>query len=259
MRDYIFGGNWKMQINSFGEAKRRLTEMASSFPADLKRTRAFVAPPFPFLRMASEILKDSELKLGAQNVGHIEQGALTGEVSIQTLKELSVEYVIVGHSERRLILGESNQIINKKVTLLLENGMTPVLCVGETAEERSKGKSIGVIYDQLLEGLKGINDIEGLIIAYEPVWAINNRLLNPVGEIVPASVKEAKAAHHSIRDWLVSRYGEVGEKVPLLYGGSMNSSNAKDLLAVENINGGLIGSASLSAEQFLPLLKLVSP
>ncbi len=247
-----------MQINSFELAEERLKEMKNAFPSELKGITAFVAPPFPFLKMASEILESSPLKLGAQNVGHIEQGALTGEVSIETLKELGVEFVIVGHSERRIILRESNQVINRKVKLLLDHGVSPVLCIGETAEERNMGKSIGVIYDQLLEALKGINSIEGLIIAYEPVWAINNRLLNPVGRIVPASVQEAEAAHQSIREWLVSKYGEEGAKVPLLYGGSMNAENAEDLLAVEQINGGLIGSASLHAKKFFPILTSIS-
>ncbi len=140
MKKYIFGGNWKMQVTSFDQARQKLKEMKTEFPANLEGIEAFVAPPFPFLKMASDILKGSDLKLGAQNVAHIEQGALTGEVSIETLKELGVDYVIVGHSERRILLGESNQVINKKVKLLLDHGVSPVLCIGETRSGKEQRK-----------------------------------------------------------------------------------------------------------------------
>ncbi len=244
-----------MQITSMKETEKIINSMVENCPTFKKNTKVFIAPSLPMLPLASKMLKNSPISLAAQNVGSIEKGAMTGETSILTLKELGVEYVIIGHSERRIIIGEKDSIINEKLKLVLSHGLTPVFCVGETAEERRKGKSIGVIYDQLSEGLKGITDISGLVIAYEPVWAINNTLLNPVGKITPASPEDAEAMHKSIRQWLLNKFGEDANNVPIIYGGSMNSTNAKELLAREEIQGGLIGSASLSSEKFFPIIK----
>ena len=191
----------------------------------------------------SEALKGTNIRLGAENVHFAEKGAYTGEISAAMLKEYGVEYVIIGHSERRQYFGETDETVNKRTLTALTAGLTPIVCVGETLEERETGKTEAVLHRQLEEGLKGVEDITKLVVAYEPVWAIGTG-------------KTATAAHANetigyIRKTLGELFCEkCAAKVRIQYGGSMNAGNCKELMAQEEIDGGLIGGASLKAPDF---------
>ena len=203
-------------------------------------------------------MKDSKLKLGAQNVHFMNSGAFTGEVSIEALVECNVEYVLLGHSERRRIFSESDESINAKMLKVLEHGLKPVLCIGESAKERESGRMKDINWHQLSQGLAGISEkqLNDIIIAYEPVWAINNKYLNPDTEIRAATPEEALESHKIVRTWFKEHYSEnAASKIRIQYGGSMNKNNAEHLLALEDIDGGLIGGASLSKDAFLPILE----
>ncbi len=254
--DYVIGGNWKMQYTSLAEAVENIKQISGEFPSLPSTVKAFIAPSFPMIYQCGKVLDGKTIELGSQDVAVIEKGALTGEVSIHTLKEAGCKYVILGHSERRRILNELDALINIKLQLVLDHGLIPILCVGETAKERDAGKTKGIIFEQLLSGLKGIVDISKIVIAYEPVWAINNRFLNPGGNVITAATPEqAQEIHADIRDWMLKRFGEIAEKIPIIYGGSMNSDNVEELLKQPDINGGLVGGASLKAETFLPIIQ----
>lgn len=214
--------------------------------------RVVLCPPFVCLSDLAEILRETDLCLGAQNCHHEKAGAFTGEISPVMLKEIGVEYVIVGHSERRHIFGETDEFINKKVKAILDNGMTPILCVGETKEEREKGLTFCVVESQLRQGLFGLtrDQIERIVIAYEPVWAI--------GTGIVAKPWQAQEVHGFIRKLLKALYDEnLSKKVPILYGGSIKPDNFFGLMAQPDIDGGLVGGASLD-EQFVELAKILS-
>lgn len=191
----------------------------------------------------SEALKGTNIRLGAENVHFAEKGAYTGEISAAMLKEYGVEYVIIGHSERRQYFGETDETVNKRTLTALNAGLTPIVCVGETLEERETGKTEAVLHRQLEEGLKGVEDLTKLVIAYEPVWAIGTG-------------KTATAAQANETIWYIRKtLGELfcekcAAKVRIQYGGSMNAGNCKELMAQEEIDGGLIGGASLKAPDF---------
>ena len=204
-----------------------------------------------------EATKNTKLKVCAQNMHSDAKGAFTGEISVDSIKELGCEYVLLGHSERRRIFKEDDQFINKKVQLALQNNLKVVLCIGETAQERNDGKVVEVNEYQLSNSLKGVTkeQLSNIVIAYEPVWAINNPALNPGVEIRAATAKEAQEAHIIVRNWFTKSYSkESAEKIRIQYGGSMNKKNSEELLKISDIDGGLIGSASLKAEDFLPIL-----
>ena len=191
----------------------------------------------------SEALKGTNIRLGAENVHFAEKGAYTGEISAAMLKEYGVEYVIIGHSERRQYFGETDETVNKRTLTALTAGLTPIVCVGETLEERETGKTEAVLYRQLEEGLKGVEDITKLVIAYEPVWAI--------GTGKTATAAQANETIGYIRKTLGELFCEkCAAKVRIQYGGSMNAGNCKELMAQEEIDGGLIGGASLKAPDF---------
>ena len=191
----------------------------------------------------SEALKGTNIRLGAENVHFAEKGAYTGEISAAMLKEYGVEYVIVGHSERRQYFGETDETVNKRTLTALTAGLTPIVCVGETLEERETGKTEAVLHRQLEEGLKGVEDITKLVIAYEPVWAI--------GTGKTATAAQANETIGYIRKTLGELFCEkCAAKVRIQYGGSMNAGNCKELMAQEEIDGGLIGGASLKAPDF---------
>ncbi|MBN2155169.1 MAG: triose-phosphate isomerase [Candidatus Lokiarchaeota archaeon] len=253
----IIGGNWKMQLG-IKESIQLAKTLVSSLQ-DLERVKIYVAPSFVALPEVATIIQNSPIKLAAQNMSEYESGAYTGEISPLWLKELGCEYVILGHSERRRILGESNELINKKVHNALKYGLKPILCIGESASERSSGKVKEVNARQLEKSLKDIDSdqIKNIIIAYEPVWAINSRGLNPTGEIVPATPKQAEEMHNFIQQWLVSAYGNIGKEIPLQYGGSVKPENAKDLLSISSIHGALVGGASLNSTDFVQIIRSI--
>lgn len=191
----------------------------------------------------SEALKGTNIRLGAENVHFAEKGAYTGEISAAMLKEYGVEYVIIGHSERRQYFGETDETVNKRTLTALNAGLTPIVCVGETLEERETGKTENVLHRQLEEGLKGVEDLTKLVVAYEPVWAI--------GTGKTATAAQANETIGYIRKTLGELFCEkCAAKVRIQYGGSMNAGNCKELMAQEEIDGGLIGGASLKAPDF---------
>lgn len=209
-----------------------------------------VCPPFVCLAAAAEALKGSNIALGAQNMHFDEKGAYTGEIAPNMLKELGVEYVIIGHSERRQYFGETDESVNKKVTVALAHGLNPIMCVGETLEEREKGITEKVVEKQTREGLKGLEgqDVQRVVIAYEPVWAI--------GTGKTATSDQANEVIAFIRGIVSDMFGkDVADKIRIQYGGSMNPKNASELMAMPDIDGGLIGGASLKAEDFAKVVK----
>ncbi|MGC9796344.1 triose-phosphate isomerase [Fervidobacterium riparium] len=212
----------------------------------------YVAPVFVALDRVREVVSSSNIKLAAQNMYFEDIGAFTGEVSPKMLKELGVEAVIIGHSERRKIFGETDELINKKVKKALKEGLTPIFCIGETLEEREKGLTFCVLEKQVREGLYGISadEVTRVVIAYEPVWAI--------GTGVVATPQQAQEAHEFVRKLLGQIYGEeVAQSVTILYGGSVTPENFFGLFVKKDIDGALVGGASLK-ESFVELAKIMS-
>lgn len=209
-----------------------------------------VCPPFTALESVGRALEETNVKLGAQNMHFESSGAFTGEVSAPMLRDLFVTHVILGHSERRALFGEDDQLINQKVLAALNTELRPVFCVGETLEEREAGDTLKVVQTQLEAGLKGVSNEQAasVILAYEPVWAIGT------GKV--ATSDQAQEVHAFIRGLLKKLFGDtVSQKVRILYGGSMKPANAPELLAQKDIDGGLIGGASLEARSFVDLVK----
>lgn len=246
IRKTVIGGNWKMNL---------LPSEVSAYAEELKKhitksenTAVFVAPPYVMLQYAVQSFKDTDILVAAQNVSEYEQGAFTGEVSSAQLRDIGVSCVIAGHSERRTIYGETDSAVNAKVLKILEHGMQPVLCVGESEEIRDAGKTEELIATQLKAGLAGVSeeDITRVIIAYEPIWAI--------GTGKTASAVQAEEVCCFIRGVLSELYAEKANAVSVIYGGSMNAENALELLGAPNIDGGLIGGASLVPESFAKII-----
>ena len=208
-----------------------------------------VAPPFVTIPAVMSVLKDSNIIVGAQNMSDVRSGAHTGEVSVLMLKDLGVHTVILGHSERRSLYAESDAFINRKVLLAVEEGMDVVLCIGETLAEREGGQLEEVLTRQVTEGLKGVKaeGMRQITLAYEPVWAI--------GTGRTATGEDADSAHAFIRGLVAKLYSQgVAEELIIQYGGSVKANNAKALMSKEHIDGALVGGASLSVEQFLPIV-----
>ena len=217
------------------------------------RVDVVMAPPFTALASVAQTLAtlQSTVMLGAQNVFWEDRGAFTGEISAPMLQDLGCRYVIVGHSERRHLLGETDEVINKKVHALLRHGLTPIFCVGETREERQRGSTDGVIARQLAQGLRGVpaEQWPQLRLAYEPVWAIGT------GEA--ATPEQAAAVHHHIRQVIASAWNaHCAAEVPILYGGSVTAANIAQFLAVPDINGGLVGGACLDPAAFAKIVMI---
>jgi triosephosphate isomerase len=247
MRTTFIAGNWKMH-KTVGEARALARDLVRGLEA--VNRKVMVAPAFTALGAVKEQLQGSHLLLGAQNMGPEEKGAHTGEVSILMLKDVGVDVVILGHSERRHVYGESDALINRKVRLALDNGMELVLCVGETLEEREKGITDQVVERQVRGGLEGVGESELKLVtlAYEPVWAI--------GTGKTATPQDANRTQQAIRTLLGKLYGSaVAENMVIQYGGSVKPGNAAELMAMEHIDGLLVGGASLEAESFLPIVK----
>lgn len=242
MRRPIIAGNWKMN-NGVSEAKKLATEILE---LDLsKDVEAVLCTPAIDLYPVKELIKDSDIKLGAQNMYFEESGAYTGEISPLMLKDLGVEYVILGHSERREYFKECDETINKKVVSALKNDLQPILCVGETLEERESGSEKDKVKGQIEKNLSGLSpeDFDKVVIAYEPIWAI--------GTGKTASSDDAEEMCAYIRELVKEIFGqEAADKVRIQYGGSVKPENVKDIMSKENIDGALVGGASLEAKSF---------
>ena len=208
-----------------------------------------VCAPFPYLSQVETLIVDSQVKLGAQNLNTNSAGAFTVEVSANMIKDFGARHVIVGHSERRSLYGETSSLVAEKVKAALDNDLTPLLCVGESLEQREAGETETVVAEQInaVIGLVGISAFRNIIIAYEPVWAI--------GTGKTASPEQAQAAHLFIRSLLGEGNKSISQSTPILYGGSMNAGNANELISCADLDGGLIGGAALKAEDFLQICK----
>ena len=246
MRKKIIAGNWKMNMLP-NEAIGYIDELAQL----VKNTESEVILCVPYIDLFYSLLtaQETNIHIGAQNMHYEETGAYTGEVSGSMLKSINVEYVIIGHSERRQYYNETDESVNKKVKSALKNGLNPIMCVGETLEEREAGKTEKIITSQTKKGLEGLTneEIENTIIAYEPIWAI--------GTGKTATNEDANNSIKAIREEIAKIYGnELANNVHILYGGSVKSSNAKELFEMSDIDGGLVGGASLKADEFSKII-----
>ena len=242
MRKKVIAGNWKMNMLP-NEAISMITELTPL----VKDTENEVVLCVPYTDLFYSLLtaQGTNIKIGAQNMHYEEKGAYTGEISGKMLKSIGVEYVIIGHSERRQYFNETDETVNKKIKTAFENNLKPIVCVGETLEEREAGKAFEIIQNQIQKALEGLTEeqVANTIIAYEPIWAI--------GTGKTATSNDANEACKKIREKIVEIYGQnVAERVIIQYGGSMKPENAKELLSMSDIDGGLIGGASLKAESF---------
>lgn len=248
MRKKVIAGNWKMN-KVLAEANQFVQEVATKLPND-EKTEAIVCAPFPFLPSLVEKTKGTNLKIGAQNMHFAENGAFTGEVSPVMLKDLGVTHVVIGHSERREYFAETDETVNKKVHAAFQHGLTPIVCVGETLEQREANETKQHVETQVKKALSGlsIEEIARTIIAYEPIWAI--------GTGKTASNQDANAVCAHIRR-VIKEFSttEISEKVIIQYGGSVKPANVDELLAQSDIDGALVGGASLEAESFLQLVE----
>jgi triosephosphate isomerase len=252
MRKKIVAGNWKMNLD-YNEGLALFSEISNMVKDELTgKQEAVICSPFIHLHSLVQLSKDNDrVSVGAQNAHQAEAGAYTGEVSAKMIKSVGAEYVILGHSERRQYFGESNELLAKKIDTALANGLKPIFCIGETLEERDSEVHFNVIKDQLSEGSFHLDEEQfaKLVIAYEPVWAIGTGLT--------ATSSQAQEIHEFIRKEIAARYGEdVAEETTILYGGSCNAKNAPDLFSKPDIDGGLIGGASLKSRDFVDILKV---
>jgi triosephosphate isomerase len=248
MRIPVIAGNWKLNNNSKEsvELVSRLKEMIS----DVEQVEVVVAPPYTALCSVADVIKGSNIFLSAQNTFWEESGAFTGEISPSMLKDIGCQYTIIGHSERRLYFGETNETVNKRLKAAINASLTPIVCVGETLEEREAEKTFAVIDQQIKEGLIDLssNDMERAVMAYEPVWAI--------GTGKTATPDQAQEVHHYIRQLIARIFDkEIAGLIRILYGGSVKPENVDQLMAQEDIDGALVGGASLKADSFARIIK----
>jgi triosephosphate isomerase (TIM) len=249
MRRWMLAGNWKMH-NTMGESAALARAIVQGIP-DQTDGDIVVAPVFTALSAVYEVIRGSRVALAAQNMFFEDKGAYTGEISPAMLKDAGCEYVIVGHSERRKYFHETDEMVNGKVKKALATGLKPIMCVGETEEEREKGVTEYVVGLQVRKGLYGIESLDDITIAYEPVWAI--------GTGKNATPEQAESVHAFIRHILSERHGDdQAEGVRILYGGSVAPDNIDRLIANKNIDGALIGGASLKSESFISIIRAVS-
>lgn len=248
MRKKLVAGNWKMNMTNT-QARELLDLLADKCKTE--NAGVVFCPPFVDLHLALESTKDTNVKIGAQNMHFEDSGAYTGEISAKMLKDMGVEYVIVGHSERREYFGETDYIINKKVIKAINEGLNVILCCGETLEQREQGITVDFIRQQIKIALQGVCEkgIASVTIAYEPIWAIGT------GKV--ASKEQAQEICKAIRDTLAEIYTrEIAEEVTIQYGGSVNAGNAEELFAQPDIDGALVGGASLK-EEFISIVKAI--
>ncbi|MCF7873751.1 MAG: triose-phosphate isomerase [Candidatus Omnitrophica bacterium] len=248
MRKPFIAGNWKMNkiATEAADLVSKLKENVGSF----KDADILICPPYTSLLAAQEAIKDSVIELGAQNMHWEANGAFTGEVSAAMLKDIGVKFVIIGHSERRKYFSETNQQVNKKIKAAISADLLPIVCVGESLEQREQQKEKEVVEKQLREGFDSLSqaDLEKVTVAYEPVWAI--------GTGKTATGEQADQMHSFIREWFKKNFSDqAAEKLRVLYGGSVKPTNIKELIAKENIDGALVGGASLKPLDFTEIIK----
>lgn len=237
-RTFFVGGNWKM--NGSVEQYQSLIKHLTDAKLD-EKAEVVVAPPALYLLPAKELVANSKLALSAQNAYFKPSGAFTGEISAAQLKDAGIPWVILGHSERRHIFGETDEVVAEKTKAALENGLKVILCIGETLEQREKNESINVVIHQLETATKDVSDWSNIVIAYEPVWAIGT------GKV--ATEQQAQEVHAAIREWLNKKFGEqVSSSVRVIYGGSVAAKNSRQLAEQKDIDGFLVGGASLKPE-----------
>ncbi len=231
------------------ETRKLLFQLAVEWGKRCEGVEVVVCPPFTVLALAREELKGSHISLGAQNCYAEATGAFTGEVSAEMLKDIGCEYVILGHSERRTIFGETDELVSRKVRAVLDAGLTPIVCIGESGDEREKGHTESVLSRQMKGSLALVSANQGtkLVIAYEPVWAI--------GTGKTATPERAQQAHAFIRSLLREKFTDVSDRIPVLYGGSVKPENAGEIISQPDIDGGLIGGASLDADSFIKIIE----
>jgi len=246
-RKYLIAGNWKMNTTA-SETDDLISEI-NSLVGQQTQVQVCICPPFTSLQKGSSLVEQTEVLLGAQNMSAEPSGAFTGEISAEMLRDLYVNFVILGHSERRQYFGETNKSINLKVLAAVQNNLKPIYCIGETLEERENGKTLEVVKTQVKEGLANfpLSEVDNLVLAYEPVWAI--------GTGKTATDEMAQEVHAYVRGLLVDLFGDAaGSGVRILYGGSMKPENASGLLSQPDVDGGLIGGASLNAKSFCAIV-----
>ena len=247
MRKKVIAGNWKMN-NDISESQNLVSGILSGLGNDTK-CDVIVCPPFTSLSEVNTLIKNTQVKLGAQNMHYEESGAFTGEISNSMLKSVGCEYVIIGHSERRTIFGENDEMINKKIKKALESGLKVIFCIGETLEQREEGITNELVKKQIVNGLVNVasQDLSNIIIAYEPIWAI--------GTGKTASPEQAQEVHSFIRGLIEQFYSkESAENIVIQYGGSVKPENAASLLIQPDIDGALVGGACLKADSFLSII-----
>ncbi len=247
MRRKLVAGNWKMHGNLAQNAA--LLQAVREGAASLNNVDCALCAPFPYLAQAQATLSGSNVAWGSQDVHQLDKGAYTGEVSAAMLKDFGCTYAIVGHSERRTYYAESSHLVAEKFLAAKQGGLVPILCVGETLEQREAGVTEAVIAEQIdaLTQLAGVEALQGAVVAYEPVWAI--------GTGKTATSEQAQAVHAFIRQRIAAANQQIAAELVILYGGSVKAGNAAELFAMPDIDGGLIGGASLVAEEFLAICR----
>ncbi len=248
MRKVIIAGNWKM-YKTAGEALELVNGLKNELKGETE-VEVVVCPPFTAISKVADALKGSNIAYGAQDIYWEEEGAYTGEVAPKMLTDLGCKFCIIGHSERRTYFHETNETVNKKVKAALKHGLTPIMCVGERLEERDSGKTFDVVKNHVEGGLAGLSkeDVAGIVIAYEPVWAI--------GTGRTATPEQAQEVHKYIRELLKKAYGDdVSSKVRIQYGGSVKPDNTKSIMAGPDIDGALVGGASLKVKDFAEIVR----
>jgi len=249
MRKPFIAGNWKM-VKTAADTKAYV-QAFKSLVADVKDRDIVLCAPYTALWALAESVKGTSIRVGAQNAHWEEKGAFTGEISIGMLKEAGVSYVVVGHSERRQYFGETDATVNKRTLAVLAGGLTPISCIGETLQERESNQTFQVLERQIKEGLKGLSNPTGIVIAYEPVWAI--------GTGKTATPEQAQEAHAYVRKEFAKLYDDAtAQSVRILYGGSVKPDNMGVLMSQADIDGGLVGGASLEADSFAKIINYPS-
>ncbi len=247
-RTPLIAGNWKMYKTGPEAVDTALA--LKTLCADIADIEVMIAPPFLSLPLVVTSLKDSNIKTGSQNLYFEPEGAFTGEISADMIKAAGAEYVLIGHSERREYFGETDSSVNKKIKAAVQSDLNPILCIGETENQRNEEKTFSILDKQVSDGLKDLSsdELDRLVLAYEPVWAI--------GTGKTASVSQIEEVHRYLRTQLGKLFSKrFAAAVRILYGGSVNPGNVKDLMAIEDVDGALVGGASLDAEKFIKIIK----
>ncbi len=243
----LIAGNWKM-YKTGQDAIAAAIELAE-LCSDAIDVEIMIAPPFLSLPLVSEAIKASDIKIGAQNLFYKEQGPFTGEVCADMIKDAGAEYVIIGHSERREHFGETDSLVQKRIKAVIQGGLKPILCIGETESQREQGKTFSILDKQVSKGVKNfvLDELDNLVLAYEPVWAI--------GTGKTANADQVTKVHKYLRSLLEKMFSkDFANQTRILYGGSVTPENAKDLLSIEDVDGALVGGASLDAKKFIKII-----